>query len=158
MSKLDRMLEGMKDYEPDKKGVDEEMAESEKELLLKRVMEKIESEKMNTETNGKDMKRRDRKIRSSMAKAAAVAGIIFITGSVGVVGATMFHLNDKFSSYFGQEEPKDVQIEDNLRKVEVKTVNKGVTVKVDQVLGDDYGFYALFNVKGVKNPNIIIEP
>ena len=28
MSKLDRMLEGMKDYEPDKKGVDEEMDES----------------------------------------------------------------------------------------------------------------------------------
>lgn len=158
MSKLDRMLEGMKDYEPDKKGVGEEMAESEKELLLKSVMEKIEAEKTNMEKENKDMNRRDRKIRSSMAKAAAVAGIIFITGSVGVVGATMFHLNDKFSSYFGQEEPKDVQIEDNLRKVEVKTVNKGVTVKVDQVLGDDYGFYALFNVKGVKNPNRIIEP
>ena len=97
MSKLDRMLEGMKDYEPDKKGVGEEMAESEKELLLKSVMEKIEAEKTNMEKENKDMNRKDRKIRSSMAKAAAVAGIIFITGSVGVVGATMFHLNDKFS-------------------------------------------------------------
>lgn len=158
MSKLDRMLEGMKDYEPDKKGVDEVMDEDEKERLLKSVMKKIEAEKTDMEKSDKDMNKKGRKIRNNMAKAAVVAGIVFITGSVGVVGATIFHLNDKFSSYFGQEEPKDVNIEDNLRKVDVKTVNKGVTVKVDQVLGDDHGFYTLFNVKGVKNPDRIIEP
>lgn len=157
MSKLDRMLEGMKDYEPDKKGVDEVMDEAEKERLLKNVMKKIETEKVNIEKEDKIMNRKGRKIRNNMAKAAAVAGIVLVTGSVGVVGATMFHLSDKFSSYFGQEEPKDAHIEDNLRKVDAKAVNKGVTVEVDQVLGDDYGFYALFNVKGVKNPERIIE-
>ena len=39
MSKLDRMLEGMKDYEPDKKGVDEEMKKKKKELLLREMKE-----------------------------------------------------------------------------------------------------------------------
>ena len=45
MSHLDRMLEGMKEYEPDQNEVDEMMDESEKERLLNSVTEKIEKEK-----------------------------------------------------------------------------------------------------------------
>ena len=158
MSKLDRMLEGMKDYELDKNGGDEKMDEDEKDRLLKNVMEKIESEKSDMKEQDKSTNRKGRKLKGSVTKAAAIIGLVFITGNVAIVGAKMLHLNDKFSSYFGQETSNDVEIEENLRDVDAKAVNKDVTVEVDQVLGDDYGFYALFNVKGVKDTDSIIEP
>ena len=157
MSKLDRMLEGMKDYEMDQKDADEMMSEVEKDRLLKSIMKKIENEEVNIEKRDKYKNRKGRKIKNSVIKAAATIGLVLIAGNVAVVGA-MLPLNDKFSSYFGQEESNNAEIEKNLSETDAKAVNKGVTIEVDQVLGDDYGFYALFNVKGVKNADSIIKP
>ena len=52
MSHLDRMHEGMKEYEPDQNEVEEMMDESEKERLLNSVTGKIEKEKETLETKG----------------------------------------------------------------------------------------------------------
>ena len=158
MSKLDRMLEGMKDYELDKNGGDKKMDEDEKDRLLKDVMKKIESEKMNMREQDMRRNKKGTSFRKSATKVAAAVGLVFITGNAVVFGASMLHLDDKFSSYFSQDKSNDDIIEENLRNVDAKAVNQGVTVQVDQVLGDDYGFYTLFNVKGVKNAERIMEP
>lgn len=158
MSKLDRMLEGMKDYELDKNGGDKKMDEDEKDRLLKDVMKKIESEKMNTREQDMRRNKKGTSFRKNATKVAAAVGLVLITGNAVVFGASMLHLDDKFSSYFAQDESNDATIEENLRQVDAKAVNKGVTVQVGQVLGDDYGFYTLFSVKGVKNTERFMEP
>ena len=158
MSHLDRMLEGMKEYEPDQNEVDEMMDESEKERLLNSVTEKIEKEKETLETKGGRRKKKHINVKQRITKIAAAIALVFITGNVVVVGATMLHLNEKFLSYFGQDELNESEIEENYRKVDATSVDKGVTIEVDQVLGDDHGFYALFSVKGVKDAERVIEP
>lgn len=158
MSHLDRMLEGMKEYEPDHNEVDEMMDESEKERLLNSVTEKIEKEKETLETKGGRRKKKHINVKQRITKIAAAIALVFITGNVVVVGATMLHLNEKFLSYFGQDELNESEIEENYRKVDATSVDKGVTIEVDQVLGDDHGFYALFSVKGVKDAERVIEP
>ena len=158
MSQLDRMLEGMKEYEPDQNEVDEMMDESEKERLLNSVTEKIEKEKETLETKGGRRKKKHINVKQRITKIAAAIALVFITGNVVVVGATMLHLNEKFLSYFGQDELNESEIEENYRKVDATSVDKGVTIEVDQVLGDDHGFYALFSVKGVKDAERVIEP
>lgn len=156
MSQLDRMLEGMKEYEPDRNEGDEMLDESEKERLLKSVMGKIEKETL--EAKGGRRNKKHTTVKQRITKIAAAIALVFITGNVVVVGATMLHLNEKFLSYFGQDQLNETEIEENYRKVDVAAVDKGVTIEVDQVLGDDYGFYALFNVKGVKDAKRVIEP
>ena len=158
MSHLDRMLEGMKEYEPDQNEVDEMMDESEKERLLNSVTGKIEKEKETLETKGGRRKKKHINVKQRITKIAAAIALVFITGNVVVVGATMLHLNEKFLSYFGQDELNESEIEENYRKVDATSVDKGVTIEVDQVLGDDHGFYALFSVKGVKDAERVIEP
>ena len=158
MSQLDRMLEGMKEYEPDQNEVDEMMDESEKERLLNSVTGKIEKEKETLETKGGRRKKKHINVKQRITKIAAAIALVFITGNVVVVGATMLHLNEKFLSYFGQDELNESEIEENYRKVDATSVDKGVTIEVDQVLGDDHGFYALFSVKGVKDAERVIEP
>ncbi|MDD6038936.1 MAG: DUF4179 domain-containing protein [bacterium] len=162
MSKIDRMLEGMKDYKVNHNEAGEKMETEEKERLLGSIMDKIEREKASEKKgDGRDVKNRNRKgfkKKSRLTKIAAAIAVVFITGNVVVVGATMLHLNEKFLSYFRQEEVNDVELENNYTIVDVEAENKGVTIQVDQVLGDDHGFYALFQVKGVKNPERILEP
>ena len=158
MSHLDRMLEGMKEYEPDQNEVDEMMDESEKERLLNSVTGKIEKEKETLETKGGRRKKKHINVKQRITKIAAAIALVFITGNVVVVGATMLHLNEKFLSYFGQDELNESESEENYRKVDATSVDKGVTIEVDQVLGDDHGFYALFSVKGVKDAERVIEP
>lgn len=158
MSQIDRMLEAMKGYEPDQNEVDEMLDESEKERLLKSVMGKIEKEKETLEARGGRRNKKHANVKHRVTKIAAAIALVFITGNVVVVGATMLHLNEKFLSYFRQDELNEREIEENYRKVDATAENKGVTIEVDQVLGDDYGFYALFNVKGVKDAERVIEP
>ena len=142
---------------PDKEEVGDEMDEGEKERLLKNILNKVENEKKHMDTS-ELYGRKKWRIQKRVSKAAAAAAIIFITGNAVVIGATMLHLNNKFLSYFAQEETKDTEIGNNLRAVETKAVDRGVTVEVEQVLGDDHGFYALFNVKGVKKEDYMLEP
>jgi len=162
IDQLDSMLDGMKHYRVTRHDGDEEMEVEEKERLLKTVMEKIEREKTgNEKVSGK--KREERKNRgiqkkSRLTKIAAAIAVVFITGNVIVVGASMLHLDEKFLSYFRQEEVNDVDLEGSYRAVDATAETQGVTIQVDQVLGDDYGFYALFRVKGVKEPERMSEP
>ena len=99
MSQIDRMLEAMKGYEPDQNEVDEMLDESEKERLLKSVMGKIEKEKETLEARGGRRNKKHANVKHRVTKIAAAIALVFITGNVVVVGATMLHLNEKFLSY-----------------------------------------------------------
>ena len=83
------------------------------------------------------------------AKAAAVvAALILIPGTVAVA-AHVLHWNGKIAALFGRDMQEDTEIVNSIQDVSMHDTEEGVTVAVEQVLGDESGFYTLLHVSGL---------
>lgn len=139
MKTIDELLE--------EKKVDEEsfeqtvLSDEEMERILNRTIGKIEEMKKEEIPVKKTTKRRFKTM------AALVAAATLIMGSC--VAASALHLNTVLYNYFGADDKN----KDNTSFVQMNQsqTKKGVTVSLEQIIGDEYGFYICLHVSGADN-------
>lgn len=86
--------------------------------------------------------------RSSVLKVAVcILALILIPGTV-VFAAHAMHLEQKFANFFGRGQGEDSEVINNIQDVAEEASIDGVSVSVEQMLGDETGFYALIKVTG----------
>ena len=126
------------------------MTREEKERILAKTMEKIG--KMEAESK-RTYDTKDNKViklwSGRLTKAvAATLGVALLVG--GTAAATM-KLNPAINNYF---RISDAEQEETAKKMtsiaEAKAEDKGVTMSVKQVIGDNTGFFAVMEAKGLK--------
>ena len=151
MRNIDEMLNKIGENKEISEGGNNIMTREEKERILARTMEKIG--KMEAESKGAD-DTKDRKVIKlwSGRLTKAVAATVGVALLVGGTAAATIKLNPAISNYFGISNTKQEQTAKDMTSVtEAKAKSNGVTMSVKQVLGDNTGFFAVLQAKGLKD-------
>ena len=150
---IDQLLDGLKEYD---RNSDSTLSDEEKNRIFQLTMEQIDKSK-----------RKKHKTGRKTAQIVAAVAVVMVLAIGSVAGASIYHLNDKFSRFFrGDDDMKKNEA------VEVQNLERTaqeidqVKLTVDQVIGDDHSVYVMFHLSGIspdvsgiemKNCNVDIE-
>ncbi len=130
MNNIDEILENLAINQ--KKGVPE-LSCFEKQRILNRTMDKINPEKTAR--------------HAVFSRTALICAVCVMLVTSVVAGAEFFKLDEMFYKYLGASDT-NVQVEGE--DITAQDTSNGVTVRARQVIGDDYGFYVIFDADGTK--------
>lgn len=146
MRDLETMLKAMKNKNCPKNIQPDVLSQEEMQRIFARASAKIEEERKMVSFEEEKSKRRGF-FHRNLAKIAVAAVAVVVLG--GTAGASMLHMNNNFKKYFGVEEKDKKIVANNMQALDVSTKQGDVTISGKQIIGDDTGFYAVFQMKNV---------
>lgn len=148
MKDIEDILQNINQYDTaDGHGnTDDVMDKDVEERIYNMTMRKINSAQ--NEEKSKNKKVIPFNVQSSVLKVAVcILAVILIPGTV-VFAAHAMHMEEKFANFFGRGTGDDSEVINNIQDVHEAAEVDGVSVSVEQMLGDETGFYALLKVTG----------
>lgn len=126
------------------------MTMEEKERILSKTMDKIG--KMGAESMRTDKAKKNNVVGLwSRRLTKAVAATVGVALLVGGTAAATLKLSPQINNYFRIDNTKNEDIAKEMTSViQAKKKDNGVTMYVDQVIGDSTGFFAVMEAKGLK--------
>lgn len=150
MKNIDEMLNEIGENKEIIEGGNYIMTGEEKERVFTKTMEKIG--KIEAESTGTDRKKEGKVIKIWSGRLTkAVAATVGIALLVGGTAAATLKLSPAISNYFGISNTNQEKTAREMTSVtEAEASCNGVTMAVKQVIGDNTGFFAVMQAKGLK--------
>lgn len=137
----------------------EKMDDKEKSEIFNLVMKKIEKEKQEEQTKCKRNLKKNFWGEDKITKVVVAALIAVVIGGTVTVGAKTVFMRTPIAKYFNigsendaaQKEKMEKTTGKMLQNLNISDKQKGITVSVNQIFGDDYACYLSMNVTGFQN-------
>lgn len=137
----------------------EKMDDKEKSEIFNLVMKKIEKEKQEEQTKCKRNLKKNFGGEDKITKVVVAALIAVVIGGTVTVGAKTVFMRTPIAKYFNigsendaaQKEKMEKTTGKMLQNLNISDKQKGITVSVNQIFGDDYACYLSMNVTGFQN-------